>query len=175
MISTAVRDIATSHAIQSGALPLKGEAPALFQGLLLFLAYPCAIRAAEAGIAGVAWIVDANLVIRACGTRDTAAGLGFRVCAFAWMIDGNTSGGRATRTAISLAIAATDRDELPCANGWFGLAGALRIGNFALIDTEITILPVRAGQPPYRAANCYFGLLRFVTAARQQVGCTKTG
>lgn len=122
-------------------------------GLLLTYAYTRTIGAAATRITIITRIVNAGLIIGALGSSDSTTGLGFRLRAFAWMIDGHARRGSAARIAIGFAIAAADRVKLSCTNRWLDLAVALRVGNLALTDTEITVLVMRAGQPTYGAAN----------------------
>jgi hypothetical protein len=91
------------------------------------------------------------------------------------MIDGNARCGCATRVAIGLAVAAADWVELLCANRWLGLAAAFCIRDLALTDTEVTILSLRAGQPPDGAANSPGRLRGLIIVAREKHDREETG
>ncbi len=71
--------------------------------------------------------------------------------------------------------AAADWVELLCANRWLGLAGAFCIRDLALTDTEVTILSLRAGQPPDGAANSPGRLLGLIIVAREKHDRDETG
>jgi hypothetical protein len=121
--------------------------PVSHTAILLALTSSWAIRPAFGGIAAVTWIVNTNLLVRALDSREATTSLRFRRCAFAFVVNRNTFRRRIARVTIGFAVTTANRLEFLGANGRSGFAGTLRIGNLALTDAEVAVLPGRAGQP----------------------------
>lgn len=113
---------------------------------LLALADSRTIRATLGGVAGITWIVNANLVVRALDSRDATTSLRIWWCTLTFVVDRNSRCCCSTGVTIGLAVTTADRLEFLGATGRLGFAGALCIGNLALPDTEIAVLSCRAGQ-----------------------------